>query len=60
MSTTPSSTSTLSKSISSTSTELVELNTNTQLPIKLNSTNEHGTAKSTTSLWLKILMAISV
>jgi hypothetical protein len=39
MVTTPSSTSTLSRSVSSTTKDLVELNTNTQLPIKLNSTN---------------------
>jgi len=39
MVTTPSSTSTLSQSVSSTTKDLVELNTNTQLPIKLNSTN---------------------
>ncbi|GAU42671.1 hypothetical protein TSUD_106450 [Trifolium subterraneum] len=39
MATTPSSTSTLSNHISSTSTNLIELNTNTQLPIKLNSNN---------------------
>ncbi|CAJ2641918.1 unnamed protein product [Trifolium pratense] len=39
MATTPSSTTTLSQSTSSTSTDLVELNTNTQLPIKLNANN---------------------
>jgi len=39
MATTPSSTSTLSQSVSSTTKDLVELNTNTQLPIKLNSKN---------------------